>query len=140
MFGHWRGRSLRGGPWWGGWSSMGNAKEMRHWCMPQQNVIESYQLPMGFGRVGPQGSLADGEEVELTLSLLFNRFLCKALNSLVVLLLNGNSLGGPSGFCLPNGYRTTVLSFLDRMGTDGLCFLDRLHSLRIILMEGHAKL
>ena len=37
--------------------------------MSQQNVVGSYQCIMEFGRAGPQGSLADGEEVELTLSL-----------------------------------------------------------------------
>ena len=63
---------------------MGNAKEMRHWCMSQQNVVGSYQCTAEFRRASLQGSLADREEVELTLSLLFNRFLFKVLNSFVV--------------------------------------------------------
>ena len=63
---------------------LGNAKVMRFWCMSQQNVVGSYQHAMEFWRAGTQGSLADGEEVELTLSLLFNRFLFKVLNSFVV--------------------------------------------------------
>ena len=95
---------------------------------------------MEFWRADPQGSLTDEEEVELTLCLLFDRFLFKVLNSFVVCLLKGDGLGDPSGLCLPDGYRTMVLSFLDGMGTDGLHFLDRLHSLRIILTKGHAKL
>ena len=57
---------------------------MQCWCMPQQNVVGSYQSTMEFWRAGLQGSLTDGEEVELTLSLLFNRFLFKVLNSFVV--------------------------------------------------------
>ena len=46
----------------------------------------------------------------------------------------------PSDLCLPDGYGATCLGFLDRMGTDGLCFLGRLHGLRIILMKGHGEL
>ena len=79
--------------------------------------------------------LTYGKEVALTLALLFNRFLFKVLNSFVVWLLNGASLGGPLGLCLPDGYGVTGLGFLDGMGTDGLCFLDRLYSFRIILMR-----
>ena len=63
---------------------MGDAKEMRCWCMSKQNVVGSYQHAVEFGRASLQGSLADGEDVELTLSLLFNRFLFKVLNSFVV--------------------------------------------------------
>ena len=100
MFRCGRGRSPGGRPWWKGWSSLQNAKEMRHWCMSQQNVVGSYQHATEFWRAGPQDSLADGEEAEFTLSLLFNRFLFKVLNSFVMWLLNGDSLGGPSGFCL----------------------------------------
>ena len=73
-FGCGRGRSAWGRPWWKRRSSLGNAKEVRHWCMSQQNMLGSYQCAMEFWRPGPQGSLVDGEQVELTLSLLFNRF------------------------------------------------------------------
>ena len=63
---------------------MGNAKVMQCWCMSQQNVVGSYQHTMEFWRADLQGSLADVEEVELTLYLLFNRFLFKVLKSFVV--------------------------------------------------------
>ena len=47
---------------------LGNAKEVSHWCVSQQDVVGSYQHAVEFWRAGP----ADGEEVDLTLSLLFN--------------------------------------------------------------------
>ena len=52
--------------------------------MSQQNVVRGYQCAAEFWRADLQGSLTDGEEVELTLSLLFDRFLFKVLNSFVV--------------------------------------------------------
>ena len=52
--------------------------------MSQQNVVGSYQHAAEFWRASLQGSLPDREEVELTFSLLFNRFLLKVLNSFVV--------------------------------------------------------
>ena len=63
---------------------MGNAKEMGHWCMSQQNVVGSYQCTAKFRMASLQGGLTDGKEVELTLTLLFNRFLFKVLNGFVV--------------------------------------------------------
>ena len=59
---------------------MGNANEMGHWHMPQQNLVGSYLHAVEFGRTSSQGGLTDGKEVELTLTLLLNRFLFKVLN------------------------------------------------------------
>ena len=52
--------------------------------MSQQDMVGSYQHAVEFWRSGPQGSLTGREEVELTLSLLFNRFLFNVLNSFMV--------------------------------------------------------
>ena len=93
--------------------------------MSQQNMVGSYQCAVEFWGASSQGSLTDRKEVELTLTLLFNRFLFKALHGFVVQLLNGARLGGPLGLCLPDGYGTMGLGFLDRTGADGFCFLDR---------------
>ena len=52
--------------------------------MSQQNVVRGYYCTAEFWRVDLQGSLKDGKEVELTLSLLFDRSLFEALNGFVV--------------------------------------------------------
>ena len=136
-----RGRSTGGRPLLGGGSSLGNAKKMGHWHMSQQYMIGGYHHAMGFGRASYQGGLTGGEEVDLTLTLLlFDDFFFKALNDFSIWLLNGACLGGPASLCLPDGCRAVGLGFLDRIGADGLCFLDRLHGFRIVLAKSHAKL
>ena len=135
MLRHRRRRSPGGRPLLRGGSSLGNAKGVGWWCMSQQNVVGSYQHAAEFGRASSQGGLTDRKEVELTLTLLFNSFLFNALNSFSVWLLNGASLGGSLSLHLPDGCRAMGLCLLDRTGTDGFCFLDKLCSFRIILLK-----
>ena len=52
--------------------------------MSQQNMVGSYQCAAEFQWAGLQSSLTDGKEVELTFSLLFNRFLFKVLSGLLM--------------------------------------------------------
>ena len=63
---------------------MGNAKKVGHQCMSQQYVVGSYQCAAEFGRTSSQSSLTGGEELELTLALLFNSFFFKVLKGFSV--------------------------------------------------------